>query len=125
MPIVNAAPARPKPATPTATTVAPVATPKPATPITPAARPDTLVYGIGVASYLDQDRATQELTRLTALSSLPGQVVPFNSSGTTMFRVVLGRYASNGSANRAASDFVAKYGVSEAQPLLLSRHRAR
>jgi hypothetical protein len=134
-PVASAAPAKPKPAAPAATTAPPVATPKPATPAmepsaaltpaTPAARPDTLVYGIGVASYLDRDRALQELNRLTALSQLPGQIVPFNSSGTTMFRVVLGRYASNGSATRAASDFVAKYGVSEAQPLLLSRRRAR
>jgi type II secretory pathway predicted ATPase ExeA len=141
-PVANAAPARAKPAAPvagpqaagtaaahampakaaTARAAAPAAPPAAAR---PSARPDTLVFGIGVASYLDRDRATQELDRMTALSGLPGQVVPYNSSGTTMFRVVVGQYASHASATSAASDFVAKYGVSEAQPLLLSRRRAR
>ncbi len=136
-----ATPANAKPATPATSKPAaaqPPATAKPAAPAasatTPvaalalaatAARPDTLVFGIGVASYLDQDRAGQELARLSVLSGLRGRVVAFNNGGTTMFRVVLGHYPSNASAMRAASDFVAKYGVNEAQPLLLSRRRAR
>lgn len=89
------------------------------------AGPDTLVFGIGVGSYLDRDRARAERDLLSARSGLPGQVIAFKSSGTTMFRIVLGRYPSNAAATRAASEFVETYGVDEAQPLLLSRTHAK
>jgi general secretion pathway protein A len=134
-PVTTPAPAAPpsvatKPVSPTpasakpTTVIGPVTTPKPVT-ATPAAKPDTLVFGISVAAYLDRDRAVQERDKLAARTGLAGVVMPFNNAGTTMYRVVLGHYTSNGAATRAASDFVAKYGVNEAQPVLVSRSKAR
>ena len=108
-----------------ATPAVPLKTPTTAalkpTPANKSAGPDTLVFGISVGSYLDRDRARAERDLLSARTGLPGQVIPFSSSGTTMFRIVLGRYPSNAAATRAASEFVETYGVDEAQPVLISR----
>jgi cell division septation protein DedD len=124
-PAVTTKPAATTPvaAKPTAA-IAPVTTPKPAT-AAATAKPDTVVFGISVAAYLDRDRAVQERDKLATSTGLAGVVLPFNNAGTTMYRVVLGHYPSNGAATRAASDFVAKYGVNEAQPVLVSRSKAR
>src|SRR5947207_1505133 len=40
-------------------------------------------YGVGVAAYLDEDRARTESDRLTRDTTLPGTVLPFQEAGTT------------------------------------------
>jgi hypothetical protein len=94
----------------------PVASAKPAT-----AAGDSVIYGLGVASYLDRDRAEQERARLAAASGLPSSVVPFSEDGTAKFRVVIGHYPSNNAAENAALALMEKLGINEARPLVLSR----
>jgi cell division protein FtsN len=94
---------------------------KPAAPAAPAARADSTVFGVGVASYLDKDRAERELARITQLAQLEGRVIPYTDSGSMMFRVVVGSYPTNGAAEHAASELMARYGFSEARPLLVAR----
>ncbi len=93
------------------------ASPAPAAPRTE----EAVTYGLGVASFLDRDRAEQERSRLAAASGLPTAVMPYTDEGTTKFRVVIGHYASHGAAEDAAVAIMEKLGVNEAQPLVLSR----
>jgi len=86
-----------------------------------AARASASTYGVGVAEYLDADRANVERDRLASLSHLPATVVSYQDAGTTMYRVVLGRYPSSGAADKAATDIMSRLGVGEARPVLLAK----
>ncbi len=96
-----------------------------ATPPAAAAYPDSLVYGLSVASYLDRDRAELERQRLAKASGLPAAVLPYRDAGSTKFRVVIGRYPSNAAAENAALALMESLGVDEARPLLLPRAKRR
>ncbi len=83
------------------------------------------MYGLGVAAYLDRDRAEEKRAELAARGGLPATIVPFDDGGTTRYRIIVGRYPSNAAAENAALGVMTKLGVSEARPLLLSRGKAR
>jgi hypothetical protein len=83
------------------------------------------IYGIAVGNFLDEDRAGQESARLADLTGLPGRVVRNTEDGTTMFRVVLGNFSEESSAERAADRVLARPGVREARVVVLARTPAR
>jgi type II secretory pathway predicted ATPase ExeA len=87
----------------------------------PAASAPAAAYGVGVASYLDEDRANVERDRLTADTSLPAVVVSYQDAGTTMYRVVLGRWPSSAEAERAANDLMERGAINEARVMRLPR----
>jgi hypothetical protein len=78
-------------------------------------------YGVGVASYLDEDRANVERERLTASTTLSAIVMPYEDSGTTMYRVVIGRWPSASEAERAANDLLERGAINEARVMRLPR----
>ena len=62
--------------------------------------PSTDGFGIAVGTYLDEARAKSELDRLSGATALSGVVAPTSDGG---FRVILGKYASRGAADRKAT----------------------
>jgi hypothetical protein len=72
-------------------------------------------FGVGVAAYLDADRARAEKDRLSRDTTLPGQVMPFKDGGTTMYRVVVGRWATSGDAEKAANALMERGLINEAR----------
>jgi len=109
---------------------APVATkanPFPAKAAPPAAKPavaapasaPTSVFGIGVAAFLDRDRAEAERTRLESATGLEARIYPFRDGTTTMYRLVLGRFASNAAAENAANGLMQRDQVREARVLVI------
>ena len=66
-------------------------------------------FGLGVAAYLDADRAREEKERLARDTGLPGMVLPYRDEGTTMYRVVLGRWSKTADAEKAANSLNGKY----------------
>ena len=78
-------------------------------------------YGVGVAAFLDADRARTEKDRLSHDTTLPGMVLPFRESGTTMYRVVLGRWSTEADAERAASALMERGLINEARVVAISR----
>jgi len=78
-------------------------------------------YGVGVASYLDEDRATRERDRIASETSLPAMVMPYQDAGTTMYRVVLGRWGSPGEAERSANTLMERGTINEARVVRLPR----
>ena len=72
-------------------------------------------FGVGVAAYLDADRARVEKDRLSRDTTLPGQVVPFRDGGTTMYRVVVGRWSTSGDAEKAANALMERGLINEAR----------
>ena len=107
--------AKPFPVTPAA-----VSTPAPAAaaPTAPAAAPSS-VFGIGVAAFLDRDRAEAERTRLAGATGLEANIYPFRDGTTTMYRLVLGRFTSNAAAERKANDLMQKDLVREARVMVV------
>jgi len=97
----------------------PASTEKPATTEKAAAtetnQPDSGTYfGIGVASYLDMDRAREEKDKFVQSTTLPGEVVPYMDEGSTMYRVVLGKWATAGDAERASNALMERGLITEA-----------
>ncbi|MBI5169597.1 MAG: AAA family ATPase [Candidatus Eisenbacteria bacterium] len=98
-------------------TPAPAAAPVAATPA-PAAAP-TSVFGIGVAAFLDRDRAEAERTRLAGSTGLEANIYPFRDGTTTMYRLVVGRFTSNAAAERKANELMQKDLVREARVMVV------
>ena len=78
-------------------------------------------YGVGVASYLDEVRANTERDRYAADTALPATVMPYNDAGTTMFRVVVGRWASSNEADRNANALMERGLINEARVVQLPK----
>ncbi|MBK7368630.1 MAG: SPOR domain-containing protein [Candidatus Eisenbacteria bacterium] len=100
----------------TATTPAPAAA-APAV-AAPAAAPSS-VFGIGVAAFLDRDRAEAERARLSGATGLEANIYPFRDGTTTMYRLVLGRFTSNAAAERKANELMQKDLVREARVMVV------
>jgi len=81
----------------------------------------TAAYGVGVASYLDEDRANVERDRFAADTALPAAVMAYNDAGTIMYRVVLGRWASSNEAERNANSLMERGLINEARVLQLPK----
>jgi type II secretory pathway predicted ATPase ExeA len=109
-----APPVRPPALRPAPVAAAPAATP-------PAARPDSIVWGIVVAQYLNQDRAEAERERLAAETSLPGRLVTYRDAGVTMYRLILGRFGSQETAETRAGALLDARVVDQANVVSLGR----
>jgi len=72
-------------------------------------------FGLGVAAYLDADRAREEKERLARDTGLPGMVLPYRDEGTTMYRVVLGRWSKTADAEKAANSLMEQGLINEAR----------
>lgn len=113
-----------------ASTGAPAVTAKPAaaaaSPASAAPKPaSSAIYGIAAGNYLDENRAGEESARLADLTGLPGRVVRYDDGGTAMYRVVIGNFADEASAERAADRLLARPGVREARVIVLARGKTR
>ncbi len=100
---------------PDAATPTPAAPTSNAVPAPVAADADAGHYGVGVAAYLDADRARVEKDRLARDTTLPALVMPFKDNGTTMYRVVVGRWATSGDAEKAANALMERGMINEAR----------
>jgi len=123
---VAAQPARTRPAhtsTPaaTGTAVAVKSAPTTSAPVPADVPAGAAAYGVGVASYLDEVRANTERDRYAADTALPATVMPYNDAGTTMFRVVLGRWASSNEADRNANVLMERGLINEARVVQLPK----
>ena len=78
-------------------------------------------FGVGVASFLDADRARGEKDRLSRDTTLPGMVVPFRDAGTTMYRVVLGRWGTAADAEKAANALMERGLINEARVVTIPK----
>jgi type II secretory pathway predicted ATPase ExeA len=78
-------------------------------------------FGVGVASYLDEVRANEERDRYAAETAQPAIVVPYTDAGTTMFRVVIGRWPSSTAAEHAANTLMERGVINEARVMRLPR----
>ncbi len=78
-----------------------------------------------MGNYLDEARAGQESARLSDLTRLSGRVISYADAGTTMYRVVLGNFTDEVSAERSADRVLAQPGVREARVVLLARNVPR
>ena len=117
---VAAQPTRPRPAparTRSSNGAAPA--PKPAPP--PAATADAAAFGVGVASYLDETRAASERDRFATDTSLPAVVMEYSDAGTTMYRVIVGRWASSNEAERNAITLMERGLINEARVVQLPK----
>lgn len=95
----------------------PAATSKPA----PAKPTVTTLYGIAVGNFLEADRAGEESARLSDDTGMPGRVVRYLDAGTAMFRVVLGNFPDEASAEQAADRLLRRPGVREARVVVVAR----
>jgi hypothetical protein len=87
-----------------------------------ATEPEASTYfGIGVASYLDIDRAREEKDKFVSSTTLPGVVMPYTDDGSTMYRVVLGKWATAGDAERASTALMDRGLISEAHVVTIPR----
>jgi hypothetical protein len=76
---------------------------------------------VGVAAFLDADRAATEKDRLTRDTTLPGMVVPFKDGDQTMYRVILGRWSTAADAERAANALLERGLINEAHVIPIAR----
>jgi cell division septation protein DedD len=84
--------------------------PAPAAPAKPAVA--KTLFGVAVGTYLAEDRANAEKTRLAAATKLPGRVI---ASKDGDFSVVLGAFAERANAERMAGDLITRGLVDEAR----------
>lgn len=98
---------------------------KPATTPVPAKPAELRVYGIAVGAFLDQDRADTERARLSDATEEMGRVVAYKDGSTTMYRIVIGNYTDEASAEAAATDLMRRNLIKEGRVLLLSKSPAR
>ena len=105
----------------------PKATEKPAEkPVADAKSTDTTpdsgtFFGIGVASYIDIDKAREEKDKFVQSTTLPGDVVPYEDDGSTMYRVVLGKWATAGDAERASTALMERGLITEAHVVTIPK----
>jgi len=74
----------------------------------PAATTTKRSYGVIVGTFLDQERAQSEATRMGAASGLPSRTMTVQEDGASVYRVVLGRFDTNTAAEHAASNLIVK-----------------
>ena len=71
-------------------------------------------YGISVGTFLAEDRADSERARLSATTGLPGIVAPTTEAGSTVYRVILGKFADRSVAENKAAALLESGRVREA-----------
>jgi cell division septation protein DedD len=88
---------KPKKKTPPAATPGAKTTTQAETPAAPAAH-----FGIDVGTFLNEERAKAEQSKLQGSSGLTGQVLPVTQDGVTSYRVVMGDFTSRADADKKA-----------------------
>ena len=91
----------------------------------PAKPAEMRVYGIAVGAYLDRDRANTESARLSDATNETGRVVAYMDGSTTMYRIVIGNYTDQASAEASATELIRRNVIKEGRVLLLSRTTPR
>lgn len=76
--------------------------------------PPPTKFGIDVGSFLTQDRASSEQSKLAGSTSLPGRVVPKTEDGGTAFHVVIGEFTSKKDAEKKANELIVAQTIREA-----------
>ena len=76
--------------------------------------PPASKYGIDAGSFLSQDRANTELTKLQGSTSLSGRVVPKSEDGGTSYHVVIGEFTSRKDADKKAGELIVAATIHEA-----------
>jgi len=76
--------------------------------------PPPTKFGIDVGSFLTQDRANAEQTKLQAATSLPARVVPTTEDGGTSYHVVIGEFTSRKDAEKKANELIVGSKIQEA-----------
>lgn len=77
-------------------------------------------FGLDVGTFLAEDRATSELTRLATATGLKGKVITRNEDGGDVYHVVLGSFATRGAADKRAESLVGRSLVNQAQSISLA-----
>jgi len=78
-------------------------------------------FGIDVGTFLFEDRANSEQTRLAGTTGLSGKVAAKAEGDATVYHVILGSFATRAEAEKEAGALIAKGLVREASPVPLSR----
>ncbi len=78
-------------------------------------------FGVGVASYLDMARATTESDRLAKETTLTSVVMPYRDAGTTMYRVVIGRWPTVADAEQTANSLMERGVINEARVVTIPK----
>ena len=91
-----------------------------AEPAPPAAPVEHGPFGLDVGSFLVEDRANSEQSRLSASTGLAGKVMTKSEDGADVYHVVLGSFPSRAAAERKAGTLVAKGLVNQARTVPLS-----
>jgi len=104
----------PTAAAPAATTPGGATAAQPATPPPPASK-----FGIDVGTFLNQDRANAEQTKLQGSTGLTAKVTPVSEGGVTSYRVVLGEFTSKAEAEKKANDLIVAQTIREAHVIKL------
>ena len=76
--------------------------------------PPPTKFGIDAGSFLSQERANVELTKLQGSTSLSGRVVPKPEDGGTSYHVVIGEFTSRKDAEKKASELIVAATIREA-----------
>ena len=71
-------------------------------------------FGIDVGTFLDEDKANTESTRLGSATALAAKVVTKTEDGASVYHVVLGSFPSRSAAEKKSETLVAKGLVNEA-----------
>lgn len=88
-----------------------------AAPATPPPPPSK--FGIDVGTFLNQDRATSEQTKLQGSTGLTAKVEPVTDGGVTSYRIVLGEFSSRGEAEKKANALIVSQTIREAHVIKL------
>lgn len=108
--------AKPVPASATASRAPAATRPADASAASAPAPASTSTYGISVASFIVEDRANSEQSRLATATGMSGRVVTGDDGS---YSVVLGSFRSRAAAERAAEPLLAKGLVNEARVVTL------
>ena len=88
-----------------------------AAPATPP--PPPTKYGIDVGTFLNEERANSEQSKLQSSTGLSGKVTPVTEDGVTSYRVILGEFSSKAEADKKANDLIVGQAVREAKVIKL------
>ncbi len=76
-------------------------------------------FGIDVGTFLNQDRANAEQTKLQGSTGLTAKVTPVSDGGVTSYRVVLGEFSSKAEAEKKANALIVSQAIREAHVIKL------
>ncbi len=104
--------------------VAQTRTQRPASPsgAAPADKPAVVaraIYGLAVGTYLDEERAEKERTKLVESTQLPSVVLMVTENDVVMYRLIMGAFPRRGAAERMAGELIERGLVDEARVVSL------